>query len=211
MNSWAWDARAWDARAWDARAWGTWDADRPACWTHLPSGLAVRVSAFSTRTGRATGFPFGPQARLGPRLAGGGYAEVELAHDGARLRVRFAGTPGGGLAGDVEVLETREWGLRFWFLVEIGFGTVADIGSRTGPSPGASTGASPGPSTGAGPTGPSPGAGSGPGPGAGSGPEPDPGSGPEPGAGVAWGRAARARGRGPAAGRARARATAPWR
>jgi len=107
-------------------AWNTWDADHPACWTHLPTGVAVRVSAFSTRTGRATGFPFGPGTRLGPHLAGGqAYAEVELAHDGARLRVRFAGTRGGGVAGDVEVLETREWGLRFWFLVEVGFGADA--------------------------------------------------------------------------------------
>lgn len=109
-------------------AWNTWDPQHPACWTHLPSGLAVRVSAFSTRSGRATDFPFGPGIRLGPHLAGGSYAEVELPHDGARLRVRFAQTQGGGMAGDVEVLETREWGLRFWFLVEVGFGAGAGAG-----------------------------------------------------------------------------------
>ena len=106
-------------------AWGTWQADDPACWAHLPSGLAVRVSAYSTRSGRATAFPFGPGVRLGPRLAGGSYAELELPHDGARLRVRFAQARDGGMVGDVEVLETREWGLRFWFLLEVGFGAGA--------------------------------------------------------------------------------------
>jgi putative isomerase len=103
-------------------AWNTWDARYPAQFVHLPTGFCVRVSAFSTREGRFTDFRYEPATcRLGPHALDGSYAEVELSHAGTRLRVRFAATGDGAAAGDVEVRETGEWGLRFWYVLEAGF------------------------------------------------------------------------------------------
>lgn len=103
------------------RAWNTWDATYPACFVHLPSGVAVRVSAYSTRERRHTDFPFDTDAvRLGPHASDGSYAELELTHAGSRLRVRFATADEDTAVGDLEVLETAEWGLRFWYLLKAG-------------------------------------------------------------------------------------------
>ena len=105
-----------------SRAWNTWDSRYPAQFVHAPTGFCVRVSAFSTREGRFTDFRYDPAAcRLGPHALDGSYAEVELTHAGSRMRVRFATAGDGAAAGDVEILETAEWGLRFWFLLEAGF------------------------------------------------------------------------------------------
>ena len=105
-----------------SRAWNTWDSRYPAQFVHAPTGFCVRVSAFSTREGLFTDFRFDPAAcRLGPHALDGSYAEVELTHAGSRMRVRFASAGDGAAAGDVEILETAEWGLRFWFLLEAGF------------------------------------------------------------------------------------------
>ncbi len=104
------------------RAWNTWDAEHPACAIHLPSGFAVRLSAYSASEGRYTDFPFDVEAtRLGPHALDGSFADVELVHAGSRLRLRFASAAGGAIAGEVDVLETAEWGLRFWYLLAVGF------------------------------------------------------------------------------------------
>jgi putative isomerase len=105
-----------------SRAWNTWDSRYPAQFVHAPTGFCVRVSAFSTREGRFTDFRYDPATcRLGPHALDGSYAEVELTHADTRLRIRFASAGDGAVAGDIEILETGEWGLRFWFLVEAGF------------------------------------------------------------------------------------------
>jgi putative isomerase len=104
------------------RAWNTWDARYPAQLVHAPTGFCLRVSAYSTRDGSWTDFEYDPETcRLGPHALDGSYAEVELSHAGSRLRVRFATGDQGAVAGDVEILETAEWGLRFWFVVEAGY------------------------------------------------------------------------------------------
>jgi putative isomerase len=104
------------------RAWNTWDARYPAQFVHVPSGFCVRVSAFSTRQGRFTDFRYDPATcRLGPHALDGSYAEMVLTHADTRLRVRFATAGDGAVAGEVEVLETGEWGLRFWYVLEAGF------------------------------------------------------------------------------------------
>ena len=59
--------------------------------------------------------------RLGAHALDGSYAELELAHAGSRLRLRLAITDEGALAGDVEIVGTAEWGLRFWYVLEAGF------------------------------------------------------------------------------------------
>jgi putative isomerase len=104
-----------------SRAWNTWDPRYPAQFVHVPTGFCVRVSAFSTRDGRFTDFRYDPATcRLGPHALDGSYAEVELTHAGSLIRIRFAAGDGVA-AGEVVVLDTGEWGLRFWFLLEAGF------------------------------------------------------------------------------------------
>jgi putative isomerase len=104
-----------------SRAWNTWDPRYPAQFVHVPTGFCVRVSAFSTRDGRFTDFRYDPATcRLGPHALDGSYAEVELTHAGSLIRIRFA-AGNEVAAGEVVVLDTGEWGLRFWFLLEAGF------------------------------------------------------------------------------------------
>ena len=80
------------------------------------------MSAFSTREGRFTDVRYDPATcRLGPHALDGSYAETVLIHADTRLRVRFATARVGAVAGDVEILETGEWGLRFWYMLEAGF------------------------------------------------------------------------------------------
>jgi mannosylglycerate hydrolase MGH1-like protein len=105
--------------------WGTWNAETPSGAFHPGLGLQVRVSAFSTRTGVATSFPYAPDVRFGPRLQGGGYAEVALPHAGSSVRLRWAGDDDV-LRGAVEVDPAGEWALRFWFTLEVGFAAGVD-------------------------------------------------------------------------------------
>lgn len=106
----------------DGWTWNTWDPERPASFVHVPSGFGVRLSAFGAREGRYSSFAFEPASmRLGPHATDGSFAELELVHAGARLRVRFAQGEPGQAVGDVEVLETAEWGLRYWFVLAAGF------------------------------------------------------------------------------------------
>ena len=110
--SWNWGAE---------RMWNTWEADYPACYVHRPSGLAVRLMAFSTATGKASAFRSGRGARLGEHTVDGARAELELSHDGSQLALRFLGHGDLGMNGHVEVGHTSEWGLRFWYLLAVGF------------------------------------------------------------------------------------------
>ncbi|HYT81516.1 MAG TPA: trehalase family glycosidase [Actinomycetota bacterium] len=104
------------------RAWNTWDPERPGCMIHLLTGFVCRVTAYSASLGRFTDFPFDPNsARLGRHRTDGSYAELELTHAGSRLRLCFATEGPDTLVGHIQVLETGEWGLRFWYSLEVGF------------------------------------------------------------------------------------------
>lgn len=108
--------------------WGTWDAEHPGSYGHQGSGLSISVSAFSSRANRYTEFPFDPAvALLGPHRTDGSYAELELSHEGSSLRVRFASPAEDTAVGDLRVLRTGEWGLRFWFVLAVGFSGEAEI------------------------------------------------------------------------------------
>jgi putative isomerase len=113
-------------------AWNTWEAEHPACVVHPTSGFCVRLSAFGTSAGRYSDLPFDAASmRLGSHATDGSFAELELAHAGARLRVRFAHAERDCVVGDVEVLETAEWALRYWFVLAAGcHETLAHVPGR---------------------------------------------------------------------------------
>jgi putative isomerase len=100
--------------------WNTWEAMAPSEILDPRTGLAVRVSAYSTKANDATSLPFSREAMLGPRLPDGRYLEAMFPHHGSRVRVRAAAI-GDDLCGAVEVAPDGEWGLRFWFTLEVGF------------------------------------------------------------------------------------------
>ncbi len=100
------------------RHWNTWDSAHPASLVHLPTGLSLRLAAYSGSAGRYSDFP---TARLLEHTADASYvaAEVELA--GSRVRLELAKADPFTLGGRLTVLETGEWALRFWLLLELGY------------------------------------------------------------------------------------------
>jgi len=100
--------------------WNTWEATAPSEVLDHRSGLAVRVSAYSTMANDATSLPLSREVTLGPRLEEGRYLEATFPHHGSRVRVRAA-AEGDQVCGAVEVAPEGEWGLRFWFTLEVGF------------------------------------------------------------------------------------------
>lgn len=102
------------------RGWNTWEATAPSEVSDPRTGLAVRVSAYSTKANEATRLPFSSEATFGPRLEDGRYLEATFPHIGSRVRVRAA-SEGDEVCGAVEVASEGEWGLRFWFTLEAGF------------------------------------------------------------------------------------------
>jgi putative isomerase len=101
-------------------SWNTWEATAPSEVRDPRTGLAVRVSAYSTKANDATPLPLSRETMLGPRLEEGRYLEATFAHHGSRVRVRAA-AEGDEVCGAVEVAPEGEWGLRFWFTLEVGF------------------------------------------------------------------------------------------
>ncbi|MGZ4149324.1 MAG: MGH1-like glycoside hydrolase domain-containing protein [Actinomycetota bacterium] len=100
--------------------WNTWEATAPSEVRDPRTGLAVRVSAYSTKANDATSLPFSRETTMGPRLPDGRYLEASFHHHGSRVRVRAA-ADGDDVCGAIEVAPDGEWGLRFWFTLEVGF------------------------------------------------------------------------------------------
>ncbi|MGE5227646.1 MAG: MGH1-like glycoside hydrolase domain-containing protein, partial [Planctomycetaceae bacterium] len=99
--------------------WNTWEAQSPSELRDRRSGLAVRVSAYSTKANDATDLPWSRDVVPGPRLPEGRYLEATFPHHGSRVLVRAA-AEGPDACGAVEVAPEGEWGLRFWFTLEVG-------------------------------------------------------------------------------------------
>jgi putative isomerase len=101
--------------------WGTWAASFPARLVHPARGLALGLGVYGTSANAYSDLPYDPERlRLGPRLPGGRFLELEAAHAGARVRLRAAVLGEDELVGEVRVLETGEWGLRVWWVLWFG-------------------------------------------------------------------------------------------
>lgn len=103
------------------RLWNTWDPRFPGCLLHLPSGFAVKLSAYSAALRSYSDFRAGSSVRLGPHTADGDYVSLTLRHGGTTIELAFAKADPSSLAGSVAVAATGEWALRFWLLLELGF------------------------------------------------------------------------------------------
>src|SRR5215216_117428 len=113
------------------RHWNTWDSAHPASLVHLPSRLSLRLAAYSGSEGRYSDFPAG---RLLEHTPDASYvaAEVELA--GSRVRLELAKADPFTLGGRLTVLETGEWALRFWLLLELGYPGEDEVDPSTVPT-----------------------------------------------------------------------------
>ncbi len=103
-----------------AVGWNSWEAMAPSEVRDPRSGLAVRVSVYSAKANDASALPFSRDVMVGPRLPDGRYLEATFMHHGSSVRVRAA-AEGEDVCGAVEVVPGGEWGLRFWFTLEVGF------------------------------------------------------------------------------------------
>ncbi len=106
------------------RAWNTWSS-RPAELVFLPLGVRLTPLAYAASTSRATLFGAGGAVRLGRHAMDGSLIEIELAHAGTRLALRYRKPDPFAVIGDWQTLATGEWGLRFWLSLCI----AADDGS----------------------------------------------------------------------------------
>jgi hypothetical protein len=72
-----------------ARQWNTWDAKDSLAFVHLPSGLTLRFSAFSSADGRYRALGQGPGVRLLDHESDGRFARARIAHAGAELELTY--------------------------------------------------------------------------------------------------------------------------
>ena len=113
-----------------ARQWNTWDAKDPLAFVHLPSGLTLRFSAFSSADGRYRGLGQGPGVLLLDHESDGRFVRAHIAHAGAELELTYTKPDPLRVLAHLRVLRLGEWGLRFWIACELGF---QDLGG--GPPP----------------------------------------------------------------------------
>ncbi|MDI3270058.1 MAG: trehalase family glycosidase [Bacillota bacterium] len=104
------------------RAWNTWDVAYPASFVHLPSGLFVRVAAYSTKENRYVDFGGGKGVTYGPHALDGSFAACWLHLAATRLKVSFSRPDPFAFVGKMALEEAGEWPLRFWFFLWVGFG-----------------------------------------------------------------------------------------
>jgi hypothetical protein len=113
-----------------ARQWNTWDAKDPLAFIHLPSGLTLRFSAFSSAHGRYRTLGQGPGVLLLDHESDGRFVRARIAHAGANLELTYVKPDPRRVLAQLRILKLAEWGLRFWIACELGF---QDLGS--GPAP----------------------------------------------------------------------------
>jgi putative isomerase len=113
-----------------ARQWNTWDAKDSLAFVHLPSGLTLRFSAFSSADGRYRALGQGPGVRLLDHESDGRFARARIAHAGAELELTYTKPDQLRVLARLSVVRLGEWGLRFWIACEFGF---QDLGG--GPPP----------------------------------------------------------------------------
>ena len=101
-------------------SWNTWDAAWPASLVHVASGACVRIGAYSASAGTYTEFPWSAGHKLGTHLADGGRIEAEFEHAGTTLSLRAAAAGESAVLAELRCSAMKEWGLRFWFVIEFG-------------------------------------------------------------------------------------------
>lgn len=103
------------------RQWNTWDARDPLALVHLPSGLTLRFSVFSSADGRYRLLGQGPGVKLLEHEADGSFIRARVTHSGTELELTYTKPDPHRALARVRALKLGEWGLRFWIACEVGF------------------------------------------------------------------------------------------
>ena len=113
------------------RQWNTWDGQHPASVVHLPTGLTVRLTAFSAKEGRYHRLQSGSDVKLHEHTSDGDYIRLVATVAGSVVELELGkDADPHSVVGRVHVRSTDEWALRFWLCLEIGHVDV-----RHGPGP----------------------------------------------------------------------------
>lgn len=104
-----------------ARQWNSWDARDPLAMVHLPTGLTLRFSVFSSSDGRYRLLGRGEGVTLLDHVADGSFIRARIAHAGALLELTYGKPDPHQVRAHLRVLGLGEWGLRFWIACELGF------------------------------------------------------------------------------------------
>ena len=112
------------------RQWNSWDAADPLAMVHLPSGLCLRFSAFSSAEGRYRLLGDGPGVTLLEHASDGRFIRARIAAAGSEMELTYAKSNPHTVLARLRILSLGEWGLRFWLALEVGF---LDLGG--GPAP----------------------------------------------------------------------------
>jgi putative isomerase len=112
------------------RQWNSWDARDPLAMVHLPTGLSLRFSAFSSADGTYRRLGQGPGVTLLEHALDGRFIRARIAHAGSEMELTYAKPDPHRVVARLRMLRLGEWGLRFWLALELGF---LDLGG--GPAP----------------------------------------------------------------------------
>lgn len=104
-----------------ARQWNSWDAQDPLCFVHLPTGLSLRFSLFSSAEGRYRLAGQGPGVTLLEHASDGSFVRARIAHAGSEMALTYSKPDPHRVAVSLRFLKLGEWGLRFWAALEVGF------------------------------------------------------------------------------------------
>ena len=104
-----------------SRQWNSWDARDPLAMVHLPTGLTLRFSAFSSADGRYRLLGQGGGISLLDHISDGSLIRARILHAGAELELTYSKPDPHRVLARLRVLKLGEWGLRFWMAAEIGF------------------------------------------------------------------------------------------
>ncbi|MBW4022691.1 MAG: hypothetical protein HIU92_06035 [Proteobacteria bacterium] len=112
------------------RQWNSWDAGDPLAMVHLPTGLCLRFSAFSSADGAYRLLGQGPDVTLLEHASDGAFIRARVAHAGSEMELTYVKPNPHTVCARLRMLRLGEWGLRFWLALEVGF---LDLGG--GPAP----------------------------------------------------------------------------
>jgi putative isomerase len=112
------------------RQWNSWNAADPLAMVHLPTGLCLRFSAFSSAEGRYRLLGEGLGVSLLEHASDGHFIRARIATAGSEIELTYLKPNPHTVCARLRVLSLGEWGLRFWLALEVGF---LDLGG--GPAP----------------------------------------------------------------------------
>lgn len=97
---------------------GAWSGTFPTALVHLPSGLGLKVSTYSSRAGGYEDHRSSATVRLLEKTAA--FQRLEVEHAGTRVAIDAIHVAPTELLVRLRRVQTGEWPLRFWYLLEIG-------------------------------------------------------------------------------------------